>query len=196
MRLFVAVAVPAAVASELEAAVAPLRPSWPALRWTGRDAWHLTLAFLGEVNEVVAVKLAHRMESAAAGHSHLALSLHGSGAFPGTDRARVLWTGVHGERDRLSGLARSVAAGARRAGAPPTDSGRRFRPHLTLARSRAPVDVRALVAELSGYAGAPWTAQEIYLIRSRPDSQPRYETLGTWPLRPPPAPRPPPQSRR
>jgi 2'-5' RNA ligase len=185
MRLFVAVAVPGTVTGELEAAVAPLRSSWPSLRWTGRDAWHLTLAFLGEVNEVVATRLAPRMERAAARHSRLALSLAGSGAFPGADRAHVLWTGVQGERRGLKALAESVAAGAGRAGAPPAEEGRVFQPHLTLARSRAAVDVRTLVAELSDYAGNPWTAEEIYLIRSRPDSRPRYETLGTWPLRTP-----------
>ena len=73
---------------------------------------------------------------------------------------------MQGERRALGALAASVAAGARRAGAPPAEEGRRFQPHLTLARCRAPVDARALVAGLSEYAGSPWTAREIYLIRS------------------------------
>lgn len=183
MRLFIAVAVPGTTASELEAAVAPLRSSWPSLRWTGRDAWHLTLAFLGEVNDVVAAGLAGPLGAAAADHSRLVLSLAGAGAFPGADRAHVLWTGVQSEGDRLTALATSVAKGAKAAGAPPTEDGRDFQPHLTLARARAAVDVRTLVAELAGYAGKPWTAEEIYLIRSRPQSRPRYETLGSWPLR-------------
>ena len=54
MRLFVAIAPPHGVLDEVEAAVAPLRPAWPALRWTGRPAWHVTLAFLGEVGEQAA----------------------------------------------------------------------------------------------------------------------------------------------
>ncbi len=188
MRLFVAVAVPEQVAGELEAAVAPLRSSWPSLRWTGIDAWHLTLAFLGEVNDVAAAGLADPLRSAAAVHAPLALSLAGSGAFPGADRAHVLWTGVHGERERLVTVANSVAQAASKEEAPPPEEGR-FQPHLTLARSRAAVDVRTLIAELAEYAGTPWTAEEIYLIRSRPDSRPRYETLGSWPLAasPPPA---------
>ena len=47
MRLFVAITPPPRVLDELEARVAPLRPAWPALRWTGQPAWHVTLAFLG-----------------------------------------------------------------------------------------------------------------------------------------------------
>jgi 2'-5' RNA ligase len=193
MRLFVAVAVPVCAADELDEAVGPLRQSWPGLRWTGRDAWHLTLAFLGEVSEPVCARLVPRLERAAGRHPRLLVSLGGAGAFPGAARARVLWTGVQGEPRALPALAESVAAGARRAGAPPAEEGRRFRPHLTLARCREPVDVQPLVDRLSGYTGTPWTAGEIYLIRSqlpggRPHDRPRYETLGCWPLAGSPAP--------
>ena len=127
-----------------------------------------------------------------AGHPLISLSLGGAGAFPAPPRARVLWTGVQGERAALSTLAASVAAGARRAGAPGTEESRRFRPHLTLARCRDPVDARELVAGLAGYDGPPWDAGQIHLIRShlpagRPQERPRYETLGSWPLRVPAA---------
>lgn len=183
MRLFVAITPPPAVLDELEARVAALRPEWPALRWTGRPAWHITLAFLGEVSEEAAAALGPRLERAAHRHPSLPVSLAGAGAFPGPRRARVLWTGISGDRRALEALARSVAAGARRAGAPPPDEGRRFRPHLTLARCREPVNVGPLVEALAGYAGAPWTAAEIHLIRSHPGSKPHYETVGTWPLR-------------
>jgi RNA 2',3'-cyclic 3'-phosphodiesterase len=183
MRLFVAIALPDSAAGELDSAVAPLRQAWPELRWTGRGAWHLTLAFLGEVDEKVTGNLAERLERAAARHAPLTLSLGGAGAFPGTGRARVLWTGVQGDRRGLAALAGSVGAGVRRAGAPPASEGRRYEPHLTLARCRAPADVRTLVETLAGFAGTPWTAGEIYLIHSRLQGEPRYETLGTWPLR-------------
>jgi RNA 2',3'-cyclic 3'-phosphodiesterase len=182
MRLFVAIALPASAAGELDSAVAPLRLAWPELRWTGRDAWHLTLAFLGQVDEKVTGKLAARLQRAAARHPRLSLSLGGAGAFPGAGRARVLWTGVRGDLAGLSSLAGSVAAGASRAGAPPASRGRQYEPHLTLARCRAPADVRTLVATLGGFAGTGWTAGEIYLIHSRLQGQPRYDTLGSWPL--------------
>src|SRR5207344_3336682 len=130
MRLFVAIALTAAAAGELDSAVAPLRLAWPELRWTGRDAWHLTLAFLGEVDEELTGKLGDRLERAAARHARLSLSLGGAGAFPTAARARVLWTGVKGDRHGLAVLAASVAAGARRAGVPPAPERRRYEPHL------------------------------------------------------------------
>jgi 2'-5' RNA ligase len=183
MRLFVAIALPPLAASELDEAVAPLRPAWPELRWTGVDAWHLTLAFLGEVDEAVTGKLAHRMHNAARRHAPLSLSLVGAGAFPVAARARVLWTGIRGDLEGLAALAASVAAGARRAGAPPANGRHGYQPHLILARCRAPADVSSLVSTLSGFDGTPWVVSEIYLIHSRLEAHPRYEILGTWPLR-------------
>ncbi len=182
MRLFVALALPAQAADELDRVVAPLRPAWPGLRWTGRDAWHLTLAFLGEVDEKVTGKLAGGLAGAAAKRPRLPLSLHGAGAFPKKERARVLWTGVRDYQDGLKALAGSVGKAARVAGAPPAGKGREYHPHLTLARCREPVDVRRLLPDLDEYAGTPWVADEIYLIRSHLGARPRYETLGTWPL--------------
>lgn len=184
MRLFVGLAPPPAVLDDLDAACAPLRPLRGDLRWTSREAWHITLAFLSEVTDPSLTRLLPRLERAARRHRPFPLSLADAGAFPSAARANVLWTGLSGDRRALAELAASVGAGARRAGAVPPDAGRQFRPHLTLARCRAPADVRSIVASLEGYQGPQWTVEEIYLIRSRPGGQPRYETLGTWKLRP------------
>ncbi len=62
-------------------------------------------------------------------------------------------------------------------------SGRGYQPHLTLARCRAPADVNPLVGALGGFAGTPWVATEVHLIHSRLGARPRYEVIGTWPLR-------------
>src|SRR5258708_23222523 len=172
MRLFVAIAPPPAVLEELEGTVAPLRPAWPALRWTGREAWHVTLAFLGEVGEDTAMALGPRLERAAHRHPGLSLSFGAGGAFPAPRRAQVFWTGIHGDRRALEALARSVAAGARRAGAPPPDGGRRFRPHPTPARCPEPADVGPVVPAPAAHAGAPRAARPIHPLRRPPPSPP------------------------
>jgi len=184
VRLFIAIAPPPAELDDLESRLEPLRASWPALRWAGRPSWHLTLAFLGDVTVETAATLEPRLERAAGRYPSLSLRIAGAGAFPSPRRARVLWTGIGGDREALTALARSVAAGARRAGAPPPDEGRKFRPHLTLARCNEPASIADLVSALAGYEGAPWTATEIHLIRSHLGGDaPKYETRGTWPLR-------------
>jgi len=184
MRLFVGLAPAAAALDDLDAACAPLRPGRGDLRWTSRELWHITLAFLGEVGEDRLERLVPRLERAARRHLVFGLSLAGAGAFPSPARANVLWSGLSGDRKALGDLAMSVSAGARRAGAPSPDEGRRYRPHVTLARCRTPADVRPIVADLSGYAGPTWAAEEIYLIRSTLGGQePRYEIIGTWKLR-------------
>ena len=190
MRLFVAIAPPPAVLDELDALVQPLRSGRLELRWTSREAWHVTLAFLGHVDEAAAARLMPRLERAARRHHQVRLAFAGAGAFPAAARANVLWSGLAGDQRALARLAESVAAGASRAGAPPPDRGRRFRPHLTLARCRTPADVTDLVATLDGYQGQPWTADRVHLVRSRPGAteHPRYASLASWPLRPPPAP--------
>jgi 2'-5' RNA ligase len=186
MRLFVAIAPPPDVLDELDALAGPLRAGRSDLRWTSRDAWHVTLAFLGQVDDAAATRLRPRLERAAHRHPAFRLAFSGAGAFPAATRANVLWSGLSGDRRALAHLAESVAAGASRAGATPPDRGRRFQPHLTLARCRTPADVTELVAALAAYQGRPWTADRIHLVRSRlgATEQPRYATLGSWPLRP------------
>ena len=185
MRLFVAISPPPTARRELETAVAPLRPARPDLRWTSPQSWHVTLAFLGEVDDAVLEQLTVRLERAAGRHPGLVMSAAGAGAFPAAPRARVLWTGLQADLGALRAIAASVAAGARRAGAPPPDEGRRFRPHITLARSREPADVRPLTTELADYSGTAWTADRVHLIRSHLHPQPRYESIADWPLRVP-----------
>jgi hypothetical protein len=50
--------------------------------------------------------------------------------------------------------------------------------------------VHSLVETLGSFAGAPWVATEIHLIHSRLGAHPRYEVIGTWPLRAGPVPEP------
>jgi RNA 2',3'-cyclic 3'-phosphodiesterase len=182
VRLFVAITPPASALAELEATVAPLHGLEPGLRWSSPQSWHITLAFLGEVDERIAARLAARLERAAAKHPGVDLLTAGGGAFPSVIKARVLWTGIRGDQDVLRDIAESVQAGARRAGAPSPDEGRRYRPHITLARSKEPVNARPLVDALAEYSGSTWPADRIHLIRSHLGPQPSYESIGSWPL--------------
>ena len=179
MRLFVALIPPPAVLDEIASAFAPFRDGWPELRWTDRDTWHVTLAFYGEAGEPTTARLLPRLERAVARHPRRELAFTGPGAFPRARAARTLWTGIDGDLRRL---AESCVAAGRREG---LDMGRtlRFHPHLTVARTRAPHDVRPIVEALSTYEGSRWTAGDVHLVRSHLGARVRYESLCRWPLR-------------
>jgi len=180
VRLFVALAPPAEVVTDLDARVEPLRDH--VLRWTAPDAWHLTLAFYGEVGEERLADLEVRLERAARRCPPLELGLAGAGRFDG----RALWVGCVGDVATLRNLSRSAVAAGRRAGAP-ADEVRRFRPHVTLARSARPVDLRGYVEALAPYASPTWTAREITLVRSQlgagEGGRPRYATVSAYAFR-------------
>jgi 2'-5' RNA ligase len=108
----------------------------------------------------------------------MTLAFRGAGAFPSPAKGRVVWVGLAGN---LTRLAESVAAGARRAGANQVDR-KRFHAHLTLARSRAPQDLRPLVAEMAGFQGSEWEAGSVHLVRSHLGPQVRYEPVAAYPL--------------
>jgi RNA 2',3'-cyclic 3'-phosphodiesterase len=181
VRLFVALAPSPEARSHLAEAVAPLRKHSDVLRWTNPDVWHVTLAFLGSVEEATLPALSDRLGRVARRHPSLQLAFAGGGAFGSRRRARVLWVGVTGDQEPLRRLAQSVGAAARRAGI--ALENRPYRPHLTLARARTPIDVTAAVTVLEPYQGPPWIAADVVLMRSHLGRQTRYEPLRRWGLR-------------
>ncbi|MFI6206924.1 RNA 2',3'-cyclic phosphodiesterase [Streptomyces sp. NPDC051041] len=188
MRLFAAVLPPDDVTGQLAAEVAALRklPGADGLRWTGRPGWHFTLAFYGEVDDALVPGLAERLERAARRTEPFPLALRGGGQF---GRGRALWTGADGDLRALGLLAGRAEAAGRKAGVELGEH-RRYKAHLTVARGREreTVDVRPHLAALAGFTSRTWTVRELVLVRSNlprsgaPGEQPRYETVGRWPL--------------
>ncbi|MGC3000115.1 RNA 2',3'-cyclic phosphodiesterase [Streptomyces sp. G35A] len=186
MRLFAAVLPPEDVSRELAAEVALLRklPGADGLRWTGRPGWHFTLAFYGEVDDALVPELTTRLARAAARTDPFELALRGGGQF---GHGRALWTGAEGDLRTLRLLADRAEAAARRAGVPVGEH-RRYKAHLTVARSRDGVDARPCLEALEGFRSRTWTVDEVVLVRSTlptsgvPGEQPRYEAVARGPL--------------
>ena len=161
-RAFVAVTPTAPVLDALEPLVADLAACAPRLRWLPRMQWHLTLQFLGPVDDADELRTA--VESAVAAHAPFAVQLAGGGAFPSARRGTVLWVGVHHD-DALVRLAEAVHAATRPLGHPHDE--RPYHPHLTLARGPRPRALTDLV-ETIGQApiGPAWTVTEVAVVES------------------------------
>ncbi|MGW7282233.1 RNA 2',3'-cyclic phosphodiesterase [Streptomyces sp. NPDC054844] len=186
MRLFAAVLPPEDVTAALAAEVAALRklPGADGLRWTGRPGWHLTLAFYGEVDDDLVPDLSARLARAAHRTAPFGLALRGGGQF---GHGRALWAGAEGGVATLRLLADRAESAGRKAGVEMGEH-RRYKPHLTVARSREAFDVRPYVEALDGFTSRTWTVTSLALVRSNlprsgvPGEQPRYETVARSPL--------------
>jgi RNA 2',3'-cyclic 3'-phosphodiesterase len=160
-RGFVAVVPPDDVLDAVDAATSGVEVPSTARR-TSRPQWHLTLKFLG--NRVDFDAVADALGALAMRGANVCLGA--AGAFPSERRGRVLWLGVSEGDALLAQLAASVGALLAPVGYPP--EGRAYHAHLTLARLKAPADLRPVVAALGpGPVGHPWTVEEIVLYQSK-----------------------------
>ena len=186
MRLFVALVPPDEAVEHLDSFLEPRRGA-AAYRWATSEQFHVTLAFLADVEERRLDELAERLARAAARRTAFETAIAGGGAFPNVGRARVLWAGLdldeHG-RTEIDRLATGCRAAANRAGI--EVDGQRFRPHVTVARLGRPAEVSNFVRLLDAYAGPRWTADRITLVASYlgegARGRPRYEGVGEFAL--------------
>lgn len=183
MRLFCAIEIPEQVRVLIEEAFKPWREKFATARWVSPENWHVTLRFLGSVDEDVVPWVEDRLAAVAASHEAIHLRASGVGCFPAR-RARVLWAGLEGQTpadaDGLAALAGALdAAFAPRFPADP----RSFSPHLTVARiggSPVAVPEDLLATELRS---EPFIVGRIVLFRSHLGrSAPRYEPLASFQL--------------
>lgn len=160
-RLFIAAPIDDSVKSNLE------RVGWAAnargVKWVQPENMHLTLAFLGEVEERRLYEVEDVMYAATEGiNEPLSLRAQGIGAFPDEEGARVMWAGLDGEVPRLIELQARLVRELRAAGFE-VDS-KRYRPHITLARFRWPQPLPERLARLQVFG--EWQISELQLIES------------------------------
>lgn len=136
MRLFIAIELPESIKQEIAKVQQQLKASGADANWTRPEGIHLTLKFLGEVEEARTAGIIAGMTDAARGTGALRLEVGGAGAFPNEKAPRVLWLGIGGDTVRLAGLQRAVEDAMTAAGFEREE--RSFSPHLTLARIRFP----------------------------------------------------------
>jgi 2'-5' RNA ligase len=137
VRLFVAINLPHEVRREIVAATSAVRDTAPELSWVREPSLHLTLKFFGEQPAERLEAIQGAVAAVAGRHRELLMTLGSIGAFPNFRRARVVWLGV--EHDpRLELLHHDVEVACERIGF--EVEGRAFRPHLTLARIKQPLD--------------------------------------------------------
>mgnify|MGYP005842001927 CR=1 FL=1 len=125
MRLFVGIALPASIRERLLILMGGLKGA----RWRRDDQLHITLRFLGEVDGATAEDLDEAL--AAIRMAPFTIRLKGMGLFGSLGDPRILWTGTEPEEE-LRRLQEKVERRVTDLGL--VAEGRKFSPHVTLAR--------------------------------------------------------------
>jgi 2'-5' RNA ligase len=166
LRTFVALELPGMARSALGLTMASLSAVEQRVRWARPDGMHMTLKFLGDVEESRTSELRAAVQAIARRHGPMTLQLSALGAFPRLERAKVIWVGLEGDMRMLRSLVEDVEATTQALGF--EREKRPFTPHITLGRSRkGPVGV-----PFSGVKPAPvaFRVDHITLMRSQLES--------------------------
>lgn len=159
LRLFVGLALPEGVIARLSIMCNGL----PGADWVAPANMHLTLRFVGEVDESQAEEidwLLARIEAAP-----FSLELNGVGTFGEGTKARSLWAAVMSS-PALSHLQAKVESAVVRAGLPPAS--RKFTPHITLAHLTRPHPTRlgSFIAGNGLFRAGPFQVAQFSLFES------------------------------
>ena len=132
IRAFIAVTLDAKVIEKIADTSTRLRPEITGVRWVAPANFHLTLKFLGGIDEALVEPIEARLREQLRLFPRFSINAKGLGVFPNSKQPRVLWVGLTG--DRLVALASRVEAALQQLGFTPET--RKFTPHLTIGRWR------------------------------------------------------------
>jgi 2'-5' RNA ligase len=158
IRLFVALEIPKEIRDRLYL----LQGGVPGARWSAPQQYHLTLRFIGEVDEASASDIDDVLSTLRA--APFTLELGRVGEFGGK-LPRALWAGVRNSAE-LSHLQKKIETAMQRLGLPAEE--RKFTPHVTLARLRnsPPEKVMEFVAHNALFASDAFEVKSFALVSS------------------------------
>lgn len=181
IRTFIAVGVDSGVRAAAAALQRELAKTAPEVRWTTADQMHVTLHFLGDLDDRDLAGVCRAVTKVCTKRPPFRLTVSGVGAFPTARRPKTIWAGLTEGAEELSALHAALAV-------PLSDLGvyrheeRAYNPHLTLGRLKADAAAPAVAAALPKYAdwaGGDTLVTEVRVMSSelRRDG-PEYTVLG------------------
>jgi 2'-5' RNA ligase len=185
IRSFLAFELPPSIKKHLWEISGELQQSHLPVRWVKKENIHLTIIFLGSVNEDTIHAIGERASAVAQRFSVIKIGLNGVGVFPNWRRPRVLWIGIEGDTETLSHLRDELQRELSPLGFTPED--RPFRPHLTLGRFKGPLqrddELKWILDRFHDISTTLECLNELILFKSdlKP-SGPVYARMAAWPL--------------
>lgn len=179
IRTFLAVDVGRQVRSRCSALIDQLSRAVPGAKWVKPDTLHITLAFLGDVEDRDLMRVCRAAEAGCAGHAPFSLEVTGLRCFGSPKKPRTLWLGVGEGLEELRALQASVEAALVETGLYRAEEGP-YEPHLTVARFKhGGADVSAELERHARWDGGACEVQQVLVMSSELKRDgPEYTVLG------------------
>jgi 2'-5' RNA ligase len=155
------------------------------VKWVSPENMHLTLLFLGEVEELDVVSICRVVQDRARRHAPFAFETEGLGAFPNTRRPKILWAGITEGIEELRALHADLEEGLLELGCYRRED-RAYTPHLTLGRLKRDEGNEPwgpIITKQTTWQGGSSPVDEVVVMSSeqRRDG-PHYSVMGRAPL--------------
>jgi 2'-5' RNA ligase len=167
IRTFIAIEIPKTVISKIRELQGVIKAYGFKIRWVRAENIHLTLKFLGDIEEIKINEIAEAVSKTAEQHSPISLKAKGIGVFPGIKRPRVLWVGLSGQLEALIKLQQTLDENLIALGF--SSEERPLKGHLTMGRIKDRIDVKKLGDALMAFRrfeSETFTTGQIILYKS------------------------------
>jgi 2'-5' RNA ligase len=179
IRTFIAVDLDKAVRNRAVALQETLKESSTEVKWVEPENLHVSLLFLGEVNDREIADVCRIVAETAHQHSSFMMRVESAGCFPHPRRPRVLWAGVGAGKQELCAIHDSLEIALLDLGFRRED--RKYSPHITLGRVKSDHSTDSLAAALAqqaGWKGGEIPVSEVLVMGSKLTPQgPEYSVL-------------------
>jgi len=146
MRAFIAVELPQNITDLLVKAQGILQKSQADVKWVARANLHLTLKFLGDINEEEKDKIINIIKTTSQEYTAFESRPEQLGAFPKEKYPRVIWASLNNE-NQLKKIAQDLEERINKLGIPKEE--RSFKAHITIGRVKSSKNLNALSEALS-----------------------------------------------
>ncbi|MCB0355397.1 MAG: NADP-dependent isocitrate dehydrogenase [Bdellovibrionales bacterium] len=166
-RLFIAISPEEVEVNSLVSACKKLKKSADKkqldIKWVPFKNLHITLAFLGDVNEKDLVPIQQKLQEISLRHTPFTLKMSGLGGFPDATQSRVLWIGVQNKKE-LQCLRQDLVCHLR---SYLTDENiDDYRPHISLARLRNKKNIKDLISPFARQKFGQMRVDKLILFES------------------------------
>jgi len=146
MRFFIAIDISPSIKKEILRLTAILKKGDPDVKWVNENKIHITLKFLGNIEEKNIKPISEAIREICRKHNTFNVTFSELGAFPRIAKPKVLWLGIDKGSDFLTNLAKDIDSGLVNIGFKSEE--REFKPHLTIGRVRSLRNIPALTGSI------------------------------------------------